>query len=1025
MKFHRIESHLKDITSEYPEYENLYATWCLNKETCTKALKNVLLNYPHYSMHDANHSETIITKIEMLLGDRVSELSPTDMWLILNAAYSHDLGMLLDYEKVKEEWAKPEFRKHLAKLSESYDNDLSEAAKAVLNIKDYANENEFPVEMWHYVSQINASYFRDRHASMSKSYICDCESITSLDLGHNGMIKPRLINLLGSICELHSRESDDVLLLPYETDGFGTDHAHPRFVAMLLRIGDLLDIDNGRFNIVSEAVAGSMPESSISHRVKHESTTHLLVTPSEIQFCSDCPDQKSYLLTRDFITWLEKEIDFMTKHWVIIVPEDFSGHAPRFDKKELLIRGGPDVNGTAGLKFEITQKKAFEIIEGSNIYEDKFVFIREVIQNAIDASKIQLWRDLQSGTYNAWINVNDLSNLQPYDLPKEVYENYAISVRLFTSESGEIEISVTDRGTGITDESFKEMCNVGVSNSTSSLADEIESMPCWLRPTAGFGVGLQSIFLMTDHFKIETCTGSDSYEATVYSMFRGGYLNLISVPNSMQRGTTIKITVRLPENFSYSAFGMTNKYISDRFDYFDSENRIGEMKILDTILDNCKSPMFPVVIKLSGSDDPIHINPADIVSIDKSESKKYYSVDNRYYICQSEDLNTMKIWDKDYAVQAVISLTVSPAIYSTDVKFKGISVSRHSSAPSYHAVSISIDLYGLEAKKTIALNRSSLTDDGKKKVNRICDELVQLFTRETFKRLGASVHPGFRSYSFWTVCSPEQRLRISQKIIDGISGSADILKKNKAGKFEQTKEKISDIIAHIDNYAFLTPHYLLSVDHSLDTALEKTIETLNTLTVNESSIVIDNYLTSSALQFRIKSFKGFNNSSVFIYTVAKDTLTDKSTLFIPDEETELLLINGLNSKMPLLNVRAFNNSNAKRYAIPAFEEYRELSVKYVPLGVSVNYINDAVPYIISPFTKEQADKASKISEDTFINEMTASAAFDKLVRYVCENSFFNESPSVEIVKNKYIRLAKRFYSCMKTDIGDAEQRQEE
>lgn len=179
------------------------------------------------------------------------------------------------------------------------------------------------------------------------------------------------------------------------------------------------------------------------------------------------------------------------------------------------------------------------------------------------------------------------------------------------------------------------------------------------------------------------------------------------------------------------------------------------------------------------------------------------------------------------------------------------------------------------------------------------------------------------------------------------------------------------------------------------------------------------------MQFRIKSFKGFKNSSVFIYTVAKDTLTDKSTLFIPDEETELLLINGLNSKMPLLNVRAFNNSNAKRYAIPAFEEYRELSVKYVPLGVSVNYINDAVPYIISPFTKEQADKASKISEDTFINEMTASAAFDKLVRYVCENSFFNESPSVEIVKNKYIRLAKRFYSCMKTDIGDAEQRQEE
>lgn len=471
MKFHRIESHLKEITLENPEYEYLYATWCFNKESCTNALKNVLLNYPHYSMHDANHSETIITKIEMLLEELVSEISQMDMWLILNAAYSHDLGILLDYENVKEEWRKPEFKKYL-------------------------------------------------------------------------------INLLGRICEMHTRESEDVLLLPYETDGFGVDHAHPRFIAMLLRIGDLLDIDNGGFNMTTETVSGSLPESSALHRIKHESTAHLLVTPSEIQFSSDCPDQNSYLLMRDFVTWLEKEIDFITKHWVKIVPEDFSGHAPRFDKKDLLLRGIPDVNGTAGLKFEITQKKAFEIIKGSNIYEDKFVFIREVIQNAMYASKIQLWRDLQSGTYNAWLNSIDLNNLQPYELPKEVYENYAINVKLSTFENGETEISVTNRGTGITVDAFKEMCNVGVSNRTYSLADEIESMPCWLRPTAGFGVGLQSIFLMTDHFSIETCTGSDSYEATVYSVFKGVCLNIISVPNRMKKGTTIKITFKLPEHLN-------------------------------------------------------------------------------------------------------------------------------------------------------------------------------------------------------------------------------------------------------------------------------------------------------------------------------------------------------------------------------------------------------------------------------------------------------------------------------------------
>lgn len=74
------------------------------------------------------------------------------------------------------------------------------------------------------------------------------------------------------------------------------------------------------------------------------------------------------------------------------------GYAPRFDHKELLIRGVPDIEGVAGLKFEISQDKAFQMIEGSNIYKDRFVFIREVIQNAMDASKLQLWKDLCSET---------------------------------------------------------------------------------------------------------------------------------------------------------------------------------------------------------------------------------------------------------------------------------------------------------------------------------------------------------------------------------------------------------------------------------------------------------------------------------------------------------------------------------------------------------------------------------------------------------------------------------------------------
>ena len=61
------------------------------------------------------------------------------------------------------------------------------------------------------------------------------------------------------------------------------------------------------------------------------------------------------------------------------------------------------IQGLSDLRFSISPEKAFEVIEGANIYEDKFVFLREVIQNALDACKVQMWRDISENRYRSWI----------------------------------------------------------------------------------------------------------------------------------------------------------------------------------------------------------------------------------------------------------------------------------------------------------------------------------------------------------------------------------------------------------------------------------------------------------------------------------------------------------------------------------------------------------------------------------------------------------------------------------------------
>ena len=310
---YKLEAHLGTLCAQYPRYINLNSTWTLNKRTCSDLLKSVVIRYPHFSMHDASHAEAVVSKMEMLLGSRIQKLSPTDTWLLLHAAYAHDLGMVVQWSEIKDVWEQPEFQSYLSSLSISTDPDLRAAAKFIQDTSGLASSQVWPLEAYRYVSLINANYFRTQHAQLSKAYINSAVQKFDLDLGHNGLIQPRLIKLLGQICAIHTESTKKALDLDYQTNGFDSDYAHPRFVAMLLRLGDLLDIDNGRFNTGAELSFGGLPATSIPHKEKHESTTQLLVTPAEISFRSDCPNSEAYLEVRQFVTWLESEVDFFYK----------------------------------------------------------------------------------------------------------------------------------------------------------------------------------------------------------------------------------------------------------------------------------------------------------------------------------------------------------------------------------------------------------------------------------------------------------------------------------------------------------------------------------------------------------------------------------------------------------------------------------------------------------------------------------------------------------------------------------------
>ncbi len=593
-----LETHLEEICKENPKYAHLYASLTLDKPEITKILAEIIYNTPHYSTHDISHSESILNKIEMLLGEkRIKKLGPTETWLIIMAAFTHDIGMVIFHDKIKEDWTKGEFQKFILETNKnSFDKDLQEAAQLVteFNVDELNTNKTWPLDIKNAVNLLISDYYRSNHAEESMHNIessTHMEEKTKLFLTASSIENNRIINLLGELCFSHSWKSKDILKMYPKTNGSGTDIVHPRLISSLLRLGDLLDLDNNRFNRFSEKMIGKLPDISKIHKEKHESIKHFLVTPKSIEISADCPNAEVYRELRKWIDYLEEEVQFQSVNWNSIAPEDF-GTAPQITKTSFKINGQKDPTLQAGLQLHISPEKAFKFIEGSGIYDNSFIFIRELIQNAIDATKIQIWRDICTGRYASFlvdenengkeISIEELKRA-PQLLDSKILKNYPITIELDLEEikGGKVPddynfiFKITDSGTGISRKDLERICNVGNSYKTDhELVDFIEDMPFYLKPTAAFGLGLQSCFIQTDRLNIETRSyGEKTKEIEMVSRQTNGYVTVIDKPDEKntaeyRHGTTLTVKINKKElekleqqNVSIDPFSEENGYL--------------------------------------------------------------------------------------------------------------------------------------------------------------------------------------------------------------------------------------------------------------------------------------------------------------------------------------------------------------------------------------------------------------------------------------------------------------------------------
>lgn len=211
----------------------------------------------HYTDHSINHSNRILTYISDIL--KAAKLSLTDIegFILIAAAYLHDIGMQT-----------PRFENDEKSITELTDKDLEEIRK---------NHHIYTEKF----------IFNSLTESPGNRYY----------LGLDGMTE--YVETIAEVAKYHRKFNIDEV----ENEDIGGDHIRTNLLCALMRLGDALDIDFRRV-FIDKLKVFSIPTESKFHWFTHHYIKSVVLTQLKVQITLQYPEEyqsNEMGFLRDFI----------------------------------------------------------------------------------------------------------------------------------------------------------------------------------------------------------------------------------------------------------------------------------------------------------------------------------------------------------------------------------------------------------------------------------------------------------------------------------------------------------------------------------------------------------------------------------------------------------------------------------------------------------------------------------------------------------------------------------------------------
>lgn len=323
--------NLINRNDEAAKYYHSFIDIC--KDDMTTFLENIKRLFPEYPDHGIAHSKRIIQYLSCIISKELRDyLSSMDLVVLIFACLFHDSGMAL------------------------IDAQDDEAAKIRKNHPDCAE-------------RVITKYFHECFGNMHE--------------------KERVKNAVVFVCKSHGYSLQELLGNAEfnKTDSVKFSTIHYGLLAFLLRIGDLLDIESERANSFRMLMfSDSFNEYSRQHNIRNLNVQRYVFEPNKLEIDVVAENVTQYKIWQEWFTYLVDDIKAFNE---LYTKETFS--LP-FAKTNIFRPDGTNYE-VQELKFLIDDAGGMWDVLSKSVYTNELDFLRELIQNAIDASLKTIYVD--------------------------------------------------------------------------------------------------------------------------------------------------------------------------------------------------------------------------------------------------------------------------------------------------------------------------------------------------------------------------------------------------------------------------------------------------------------------------------------------------------------------------------------------------------------------------------------------------------------------------------------------------------